>query len=131
MSEKDQRRPSGLRGAEFLGVATALILAVLAGQGQARLPHDTGFAALHGPGATPLSRDRRAVKAPMPQMSPLSWRCQLVCDETGHVRQSCLMLADPRLSGIGQRLDYLSKTKSALKSLGDLGLSDLIETPTC
>ena len=64
-------------------------------------------------------------------MSPLDWRCQSVCDENGHMRQSCLMLSDPRLSGLGQRLDHLSKSKPSLKSLGDLGLTDLSQAPGC
>lgn len=59
------------------------------------------------------------------------WRCEAICDADGHVRQSCLMLEDPRLSGLGQALDHLSKAEGLTKSLVDLGLDARNVGPTC
>lgn len=59
------------------------------------------------------------------------WRCEAICDAEGHLRQSCLMLEDPRLSGLGQALDHLSKAEGLTKSLVDLGLDTRTVGPTC
>lgn len=59
------------------------------------------------------------------------WRCEAICDPEGHLRQSCLMLEDPRLSGLGQALDHLSKAEGLTKSLADLGLDARNAGPTC
>ncbi|NKX39265.1 hypothetical protein [Tritonibacter mobilis] len=131
MTEISERRAGGRCGLANCLMVGALAIMALAGPAQARLPDDAEQAMHHSLGAQDELGDRRAVNAPEVQMSPLDWRCQSVCDESGHMRQSCLMLSDPRLSGLGQRLDHLSKSKPSLKSLGDLGLTDLSQAPGC
>jgi hypothetical protein len=115
-----------LKGAAIL--CTSLLLL---SPGQAHLPDSLSgdspllqqSAQIRTPLRTPLQEQLRRVS--------MNWRCQAVCDETGRLRQTCLMLADPRLSGLGQGLDHLSKAQPAQKSLGDLGLLESRDRPTC
>ncbi|WP_176695381.1 hypothetical protein [Phaeobacter sp. B1627] len=95
---------------------------------------------IDAPGVTPERDGRRDRLHPSLDLRRLvstrAWRCQATCDETGHIRQGCLMLEDPRLSGLAHRLDHLSlkhrsQARSGTKSLSDLGLTGPESRPTC
>ncbi|OIQ32810.1 MAG: hypothetical protein BM562_03435 [Alphaproteobacteria bacterium MedPE-SWcel] len=114
-------------------VAAVLTLVALHAPGEARLSPGPEIDKQQGRGLDrglrshplPPSRDMRSL------VNTGVWRCQATCDETGHIRQGCLMLEDPRLSGLAQRLDHLSKARSDLKSLSDLGLAGSEYRPSC
>jgi len=109
-------------------IATMLLLS----PGQAHLP-DRFMADADMPGLESVPhRQRVMVMSPLrSRFAATNWRCQAICDDSGHLRQSCLMLSDPQLSGLGQALDHLSKSGSNLKSLGDLGLAVTYDSQTC
>ncbi len=120
------RRSSAMAMA-WMVLALSPVAAHLPGQGagQGDGARDLGLA--------PMLRSQIATrsKSAADRFRTTGWRCEATCDASGHVRQRCLMLEDPRLSGLGQALDHLSKSATLTKTLDDLGLDPQSQGPTC
>ncbi len=123
-------------------VALVWMVAGMMAPALARLDHATPVSLPSGPQiATPAAPLRNDVLAPRDRSSGEAalesgfrrggWRCEAVCDGQGHLRQRCLTLEDPRLSGMGQALDHLSKAPQLRKSLDDLGIDPETNGPSC
>ena len=112
---------------------TVCAAAALGSATDARLPQSnaTGAEGQWSPEAILHLQPRARTRGQSVMDRSAGWRCQSTCDASGHVRQRCLMLEDPRLSGLAQSLDHLSQAQPALKSLSDLGLAEAYVSPTC